>query len=104
MAEQGEFISKVLLLLTPLGEVTSKRMFGGYGIFFEGRMFAFVTKNDELFLKADDVNRDAFVERGSKTHGRMRYYSAPIETLNGWEEMERWVKGAVEAAKRGKKK
>jgi len=104
MAEQSEFMSKVLRLLTPLGEVTSKRMFGGYGVFLEANMFALVSKNDELFLKADDVNKAAFIERGSKTHGKMPYYSAPPEALKGWSEMEAWARGAAEAAGRAKKK
>jgi len=104
MAEQSEFMSKVLRLLTPLGEVTSKRMFGGYGVFLEGNMFALVSKNDELFLKADDVNKAAFIERGSKTHGKMPYFSVPPETLDGWGEMEVWARGAADAAGRAKKK
>jgi DNA transformation protein len=104
MAEQSEFMATVLKLLTPLGEVTSKRMFGGYGVFLEASMFALVSKNDELFLKADEVNKAAFVARGSKTHGKMPYYAAPPETLKGWGEMESWARGAVEAAGRAKKK
>ena len=104
MAEPSAFMSKILNLLAPLGEVTSKRMFGGYGMFLDGNMFALVTRNDELFLKADDVNKAAFLERGSKSHGRMPYYSTPIESLNRWAEMEIWVRGAVAASQRGKKK
>ena len=104
MAESNTFMSKIFKLLAPLGEVTSKRMFGGYGVFLEGNMFALVTKNDELFLKADDANKTAFLERGSKTHGRMPYYAAPTESLNSWTEMETWARGAVAASQRGKKK
>ena len=77
MAEPSAFMSKILNLLAPLGEVTSKRMFGGYGVFLDGNMFALVTKNDELFLKADDVNKAGFVERGSLTHGKMPYKAYP---------------------------
>ncbi len=104
MVEQNEFISEVLKLLTPLGDVTSKKMFGGYGVFLEGAMFALVTKNDELFLKADDVSKNAFLEKGSKTHGKMPYYSVPTETLTGWDEMRAWAESAVEASRRAKKK
>ncbi len=104
MDEANAFMTRVLNLLVPLGAVTSKRMFGGYGVFLEANMFALVSKNDELFLKADEVNKATFVERGAKTHGKMPYYSVPPETLTGWNEMESWARGAVEAAKRTKKK
>ncbi|MDP6646107.1 MAG: TfoX/Sxy family protein [Rhodospirillales bacterium] len=103
MAEQSEFVTNVLNILTPLGDVRPKRMFGGYGLFLEGSMFALINKNDELYLKADDENKDAFIARGSGTHGKMPYYAAPAETLESWEEMESWANGAVEAARRGKK-
>jgi DNA transformation protein len=103
MAEPSQFITKVLQLLTPLGDVTFKRMFGGYGLFLDGAMFALVPKNEQLFLKADDVNKAAFIERGASSHGKMPYYAVPPETMNGWQEMEPWVRGAVAAANRGKK-
>jgi DNA transformation protein len=104
MPERTEFISNMLRVLVPLGEVDVKRMFGGYGVFLDGAMFALISRNDELFLKADDVNRAAFEDRGLKTHGRMPYYSAPSESLESWQEMETWAKGAVDASRRGKRK
>ncbi len=104
MAEPSEFVSKVLRVLTPLGEVTAKRMFGGHGVFLEGTMFALISRNDELFLKTDDGNRAAFEARGSKTHGKMPYYSAPPESLESWQQMETWATSAVDASRRGKRK
>ena len=104
MAEPTEFVSKILRVLVSLGEVNVKRMFGGYGVFLNGSMFALISRNDELFLKADDVNRATFEDRGSKTHGRMPYYSAPPESLESWQEMELWATGAVDAARRAKTK
>ena len=104
MAEQSDFVTDVLRLLAPLGEVTAKPMFGGHGLFFEGRMFALIPRAEALFLKADEVNRPAFVDRGAKSHGRMPYYETPPETLRSWAEMKPWATGAVEAARRAKPK
>ena len=104
MAEPTEFVSKILRVLVPLGEVNVKRMFGGYGVFLDGAMFALISRNEELFLKADDVNKAAFEDRGSRTHGRMPYYSPPPEALESWQEMEPWARGAVDASRRAKKK
>lgn len=104
MAKPSEFVSNVLRVMTPLGDVNAKRMFGGYGLFLEGTMFALISRNEELFLKADDVNRATFEDRGSKTHGKMPYYSAPSETLESWQDMEPWATGAVDASRRAKRK
>ena len=64
MTEQSEFMNNVLEILSPLGDVTTKRMFGGYGIFLDAKMFALVNKAEELFLKADDQNKQAFILSG----------------------------------------
>jgi hypothetical protein len=77
MAEQSAFVSEVMETLTPLGDFRLKRMFGGYGLFMDGGMFALMTRRDELFLMADEVNRDAFIAEDSGTRGRMPYYAAP---------------------------
>ena len=90
-----------------MGDVVGKSVFGGYGLFFDGLTFGLVTRNDELFLKADDANRPEFEERGLKPYGKMPYFAAPPECLEDWSGMERWARGAVDAARRasaGKKK
>lgn len=102
MAQENEFVSRLLQISVPLGEVQTKSMFGGYGLFFDGAMFALVTRDNELFLKADDANRSDFEERGLKPYGRMPYFAAPPECLKDWAGMERWARGAVEAAGRAK--
>ena len=107
MVEEKEFVSRLLQITVPLGDVQTKSMFGGYGLFLDGAMFALVTWDNELFLKADDANRPDFEERGLEPFGRMPYFAAPPECLKDWAGMERWARGAVEAAgraKTGKKK
>ncbi|MFP6770809.1 MAG: TfoX/Sxy family protein [Alphaproteobacteria bacterium] len=102
-AEHSEFLTEVLTVLVPLGDVRSRRMFGGHGLFLEDRMFALVSRDSGLFLKADDINRGAFAARGCKTHGKMPYFSVRPEALNSWQDMEPWATGAVAAAQRVKK-
>ena len=107
MAQENELVSRLLQITVPLGDVVAKSMFGGYGLFLEGLMFGIVTRNDELFLKADGTNRPAFEERGLKPYGKMPYFAAPAECLKDWSALERWAQGAVAAARRasaGKKK
>ena len=107
MAPKNEFVAKLIQITVPLGEVRAKAMFGGYGLFLDGLMFGLVTRDDTLFLKADDTNRPAFEGRSLKPFGKMPYFAAPAECLKGWAEMEPWAEGAVEAARRaavGKRK
>ncbi len=104
MAEPSEFVTSVLTIMTPLGDVQPKRMFGGWGLFLEGNMFALINRAEELFLKADDENKDAFIAAGSGTHGKMPYYAAPAGALDSWKNLQGWAEGAVAAALRAKKK
>ncbi|NIR58502.1 MAG: TfoX/Sxy family protein, partial [Gammaproteobacteria bacterium] len=45
----SEFVSHLLDMLEPLGPVSARRMFGGYGIYLDRLMFALVA-DDSLFL------------------------------------------------------
>ena len=59
MADRSEFVDYLLDLLKPLGGVSARRIFGGYGIFRDGLMFGLVA-DDQLFIKVDDVCRQDF--------------------------------------------
>lgn len=50
-------------LLTTLGKVKSRSMFGGFGIFIDDTMFALVV-NDQLHLRADDKSVKQFKSLG----------------------------------------
>ncbi len=77
MAEADGFLGEILRLFTPLGDVRENRMFGGYGIFLEGIMFALISSKDQLFLKADEETREADLSLGAPSHGKMPYYARP---------------------------
>ena len=111
MAKKSAFVEYLLDLLTPFDGVTVKSMFGGFGFFKEGLMFALVTK-DTFYLKTDEFNRFEFermnlgpfvyMKKGKPTP--TSYYKAPEEALDNSEEMLRWAQMAFEAAIRVKKK
>ena len=64
-AKEGQdaaaIVEQLLRDLAPLGDVSSRKMFGGYGIFEGSTMFALVNSQGELFLKADDSNRPSLL-------------------------------------------
>lgn len=114
-SEDNEFVAYVVELMQPVGPVIAKRMFGGYGIFLNGLMFAIVV-DGYLYFKADKSNENDFIGKGlqmftyTKKDKEMRisYYQAPEETLEDMEEMYNWARKAymtaVKAASTKRKK
>ncbi len=82
--------------LTPLGDVTSKGMFGGYGIFHDGKMFGLVDSGGGWYLKAnDEVQAAAFQEAGSHRHGKMPYWSVPESVAADEAALRSWAQDAA---------
>jgi DNA transformation protein len=82
-------------------------MFGGYGMYHDGIMFALVA-DDVLYLKTDEVNRPKFEARNLSPflYARkdkvisMSYNEAPGEVLDDPDEMAYWACSAIEASRR----
>jgi len=108
---KNEFVQYVLELLEPLGGVTAKAMFGGFGIYRRGVMVALIA-DETLYLKADDINRPDFqaqklepfrYQKKNKVYA-MSYYQAPPEAMEEPAVLCKWIEGAYAAAVRGAKK
>jgi DNA transformation protein len=105
MAASPGFRDHVLELLAALGPVTARAMFGGYGLYLDGRMFALIS-DDTLYLKAGDRNRAAFEAAGMgafrpRVGGRrmtMPYCEAPPELLEDGDALAEWARGSVAIA------
>ncbi|MBD2858186.1 TfoX/Sxy family protein [Spongiibacter sp. KMU-158] len=80
-------------------------MFGGYGLFLDGLMFALVIE-DTLYLKADEHSRVDFEDRDLPpfTYGRqgkqiaLSYFQAPEEALDDSQMLADWANRAFAAA------
>lgn len=57
---------QVLDCISFLGDVTERRMFGGYGLYLDGMFFGLITRDGEFFLKADSSNQAQFEKFGSR--------------------------------------
>ncbi|WP_029007277.1 TfoX/Sxy family protein [Azospirillum halopraeferens] len=106
-APPGGFAALVCELLAPLGDVRARRMFGGYGIYRDGVMFALITGEDLLYLRTDDENRPAYEQAGLPAFRpfpdkpmRMPYHRPPDSVLDDGEEMLAWAGPALTAALR----
>lgn len=105
----SEFVDYLNEVFREFGPITSRRMFGGYGIYHDGIMFALVA-DDTLYLKVDDENRHHFEAEGlepfevtmrGKT-GTMSYHRAPEDLLEDPEAAVVWGRRAFEAALRAR--
>ena len=57
MATDKAFVDFVLDQIENAGEVTAKKMFGEYGVFSNGKIFALICDN-KLFIKRTESGRD----------------------------------------------
>ena len=89
--------------LAPVGDVTSKGMFGGYGLFSDGTMFGLVDSTGALHLRVGDDTRGQFEEAGGVAHGRMPYYSVPEAVRVDRTKLLEWAGSAAAIAKAAKK-
>ena len=65
MKASPEYLEFVMEKLAPLGDITSRAMFGGYGIFHQGLMFALISE-DTLYFKVNDSNREMYQKARSR--------------------------------------
>ena len=85
--------------IAPLGDITSKKMFGGYGVFESGKMFSLVNSDGEVFLKVVEANRPQFEAHEAKPHGRMPYYRIPEAVMADQDTLLEWVREAIALSK-----
>ena len=112
MAKRSEFVDYLLEQLAALGEVSAKSMFGGWGIYHDGRMFALVA-DDTLYFKVDDANRADFereglqpfrYERTDREVAVMSYYQPPVAAIDDRDLLCSWARKGLEAATRAAEK
>ena len=98
---QESILTAELLLerLSSIGGITSKKMFGGHGIFYESKMFAIVDSKGQGYLKADDSNLTDFEVFDSHKHSRMPYLSIPGKVFDDPETLVAWAKKPIDISK-----
>jgi DNA transformation protein len=77
--------------LSVIGDVTSKKMFGGYGVFIDAKMFALIDSTGALYFKCDESNEGRYLEVGAEKHGRMPYREVPQEVWDDDDTLLEWA-------------
>jgi DNA transformation protein len=107
MANSPEFVAHAVDLLSGVGPVQARSMFGGHGVYAQGVMFALLD-DDELFLKTDDLSRPRFEAAGCRCwvypsrNGPMEtgYFRPPDEAHEDPEAMLPWARLGLDCALR----
>jgi DNA transformation protein len=107
MAKTDSFVEYTVELLEKLGPVQSRSMFGGWGLYFGGRMFGLIIAG-QLFLKVDDVTKPdfqaagcrPFVYEGAGKSVEMGYWTPPADAADDAYALLPWARRAVGAAER----
>lgn len=108
--KDGDFLEFVLDQLSRIPAVTSRRMFGGIGL-YQGPVFFAIIDDGRLYFVTDDGTRAEFESRGMKPFqyapGKFirTYYEVPVDVLEDDTELQSWARAAVAAQeRRGAKK
>lgn len=106
MAKEDPFVLDLVARLEPLGEVSARRMFGGFGLYCEGVFFGVVDEG-VAFFRVDETTVGDYRAAGSGPFHPIRdkpsmqtYFEVPLGVLERDEELRTWARKAVEAARR----
>ncbi len=93
---------EVLDRLAALGEVTSRPLFGGHGIYWGDTIFA-IAFSGKLYLKVDEGSKGDYLARGmgpfrpNERQTLKSYYEVPPEVLADPEALLSWAREAIRA-------
>jgi DNA transformation protein len=105
MAVSSDYLQYVLEQLGGLAGVSSRRMFGGMGLYCDGVFFGLID-DDTLFFKVDDTNRPDYVARGmapfrpfrDRPDQSLSYFEVPADALEDRDELTIWARKSLVAA------
>jgi DNA transformation protein and related proteins len=105
MSVSNGYRTYILEQLVAVPALSTRRMFGGVGL-YSGELFFAVIDDDVLFFKVDDANREHYVSRNMKAFmpipgkASMGYFEVPADVIEEAEELSRWARRSVEVAQR----
>lgn len=109
MSVSQDYLDRLLARLGVWAPVTARRMFGGAGLYSEGRIFG-VVDDDRVYFKVDDVDRPTYEAAGSvpfRPYGdagySMSYYEVPGVVLDD-DGLGEWIERALAASARSSRR
>lgn len=108
MSVSDNYRTYIVEQLAGLPALSTRRMFGGIGIYSDAWFFALID-DDVLFFKVDDSNREEYVSRGMKAfmpfpgQPSLGYFQVPPDVIDEAEELVQWARRSVAVAQRKQK-
>ena len=93
-------LKRTLDRLSELGEITSRPMFGGHGIYWRDVLFGMVFRG-RLYFKVDEESKGDYLARGmgpfrpNEQQTLKSYYEVPPEVLDDREALLSWAREAI---------
>lgn len=105
MAVQPQYLAYILEQLEALGDLRSRRMFGGVGL-YRGEWFFGLIDDDTLFFKSDSTNSAEYIARKmprfmpfpDRPEAVMAYYQVPADIIEDAESLVAWARKSVAVA------
>ncbi|MEK7638697.1 MAG: TfoX/Sxy family protein [Patescibacteria group bacterium] len=108
MAKDTSFHDYIVYdVLRDISDITSRAMFGGHGVYQQGKIFAIIV-DGELYFKANESTKKFFLERAShpfaysKRDGKtytMNYWLVGEAVYENRDELKEWVATAINASR-----
>lgn len=107
-----EYCDYVIDLLAPWSDVTVCAMFGGYGVYRQGQIFAIIV-DGMLYFKVDDQNLSDYeaadsqpftYEAKGRTSVTMSYWLVPSEVMEDSDKLNQFAEKSYQAGLRSLKK
>jgi DNA transformation protein len=105
MSVSDHYRTYIIEQLGTLPGLSTRRMFGGLGL-YSGEWFFALIDDDVLYFKVDDANREDYTSRGMKAfmpfpgQPSLGYFQVPPEVIEEAEDLTRWARRSVEVAQR----
>jgi len=110
MSVSESFLTFVLEQLDRVPAVSSRRMFGGVGL-YSGDLFFAVIDNDTLFFKVDATLAKRYLARGMPPFQPIPgqkpmtgYYQVPPDVLEDADELATWAKESIRVGSTARKR
>ncbi|MEL6838896.1 MAG: TfoX/Sxy family protein [Pseudomonadota bacterium] len=84
-------------LFSDLGQITSRKMFGGLGLYHDGVIFAVVSSAGRVYVKTTADAAAALAAAGAEQFHNMPYWSLPESALDDPETACNWARRFLNA-------
>lgn len=109
MATNPDFANYIIDQLSESGDIKSRKMFGGVGIYVDDVFCAIIGSSNTFYMRVGESNIDMYKNEGmnkfpSKKGAGMPYYEVPEFVVEDKAELSVWAQAARDAAIASKKK